>query len=198
MVSLDHIDVKTYDDVIKWTWFPHDWPFVRGSHKSSLVPLTKDEWCGVLMFCLMIASSCWTYTRVAVISLISPGATYMRQWTVAALAQIMACRLLGAKPLSKLMLGYCHMKTSSAKFRPFCPGGGGGGGDKTPWRCGVVTLILGIKFSWMACWWLFKIIRQLKVLKSSQMTRFLNQGKLFCETLLSLYSFPEIQVNFPS
>ena len=29
-----------------------------------------------------------------------PSAAYMRQWTGSALVQIMACRLLGAKPLS--------------------------------------------------------------------------------------------------
>ena len=38
--------------------------------------------------------------------LISPSAAYMRQWIGSALVQIMACRLVGAKPLSKLMLGY--------------------------------------------------------------------------------------------
>ena len=70
-----------------------------------------------------------------------PSAAYM--------VQIMACRLFGAKPLSKPVLGYLivirtlrnklqwnlkklqnfsftkmHPKTSSAKWRPFCPGGG--------------------------------------------------------------------------
>ena len=35
-----------------------------------------------------------------------PGAAYMRQWIRSALVQIMACRLLGAKPLSNAMLGY--------------------------------------------------------------------------------------------
>ena len=34
------------------------------------------------------------------------SATYMRQWIGSALVQIMACRLFGAKPLSKPMLGY--------------------------------------------------------------------------------------------
>ena len=68
----------------------------------------------------------------------------MRQWTGSALVQIKACRLFGAKSLSKPMLGYfqlnhwqetsvkfnqntdlsfteMHMKISSAKRRPFCP-----------------------------------------------------------------------------
>ena len=33
----------------------------------------------------------------------------MHQWIVSALVQIMACRLFGTKPLSKPMLGYCHL-----------------------------------------------------------------------------------------
>ena len=36
-----------------------------------------------------------------------PSATYMRQWTGSALVQIMACCLIGAKPLSPPMLEYC-------------------------------------------------------------------------------------------
>ena len=34
----------------------------------------------------------------------SPSATYMRQWTGSALVQIMACRLIGAKPLPEPIL----------------------------------------------------------------------------------------------
>ena len=37
----------------------------------------------------------------------SSSAAHMRQWVWPALAQIMACRPFGAKPLSKSMLGYC-------------------------------------------------------------------------------------------
>ena len=36
-----------------------------------------------------------------------PSATYMRRLRGSALVQIMACRLIGAKPLSKPMLEYC-------------------------------------------------------------------------------------------
>ena len=38
----------------------------------------------------------------------SPSAAYMRQWIGSALVQIMACRLFGAKPSSKPVLGYCQ------------------------------------------------------------------------------------------
>ena len=57
---------------------------------------------------------------------------------MSALVQITACRLFGAKPLSKPILGYCQLeqtsvksyskykisfhKIASAKWRPFCPG----------------------------------------------------------------------------
>ena len=40
-----------------------------------------------------------------------PSAAYIRQWIGSALVQIMACRLFGAKPLSKPMLGYCQLNT---------------------------------------------------------------------------------------
>ena len=67
-----------------------------------------------------------------------------------ALVRVMACRMFGAKPLPELMLAYCRLdpwehisvknwigilsfsfkkmllKLSSAKVRPFCPGGEGG------------------------------------------------------------------------
>ena len=36
-----------------------------------------------------------------------PSAEYMPEWTGPALVQIMACRLIGAKPLSEPMLEYC-------------------------------------------------------------------------------------------
>ena len=76
-----------------------------------------------------------------------PLVPYMRQWIGSALAQIMACRLFGAKPLSKPMLGYCQLdcqeqtsvkiesefyhfhsrkciwKCHLPEWRPFCPGG---------------------------------------------------------------------------
>ena len=74
------------------------------------------------------------------------SAAHMRQWTRTTLVQIMACRLFGAKPLSKpvivnwtlenklqwnlnqntkLFIHDKHLKMSSSNRRPFCPGGGG-------------------------------------------------------------------------
>ena len=40
----------------------------------------------------------------------SHSVEYMRQWIGSALFQIMACRLFGAKPLSKLALGFCQLE----------------------------------------------------------------------------------------
>ena len=40
---------------------------------------------------------------------LNPRDAYMRQWTRPSLVQIMACRLFGAKTLSKPMLTYCHL-----------------------------------------------------------------------------------------
>ena len=48
-----------------------------------------------------------------------PSAAYIRQWIWSALVQIMACRIIGAKPLSKSKLGYCqldHYEQTSVKF----------------------------------------------------------------------------------
>ena len=38
-----------------------------------------------------------------------PSAAYMHQWIGSSLVQIMACRLLGPKSLSKPMLSYCQL-----------------------------------------------------------------------------------------
>ena len=49
-----------------------------------------------------------------------PSAVYMRQSIWSALVQIIACRLLSAKPLSKPMVGYCKLDPSeqtSVKFQ---------------------------------------------------------------------------------
>ena len=42
------------------------------------------------------------------LKLIPPSAAYMRQWTLSALVQVMACHLLGAKPLPEPILTYCQ------------------------------------------------------------------------------------------
>ena len=89
-----------------------------------------------------------------------PNAAYMREWIDPTLVQIMACRLFGAKPLSKpnarlLSIGplgikfstillkmqnfsftKMHLKLSSAKWRPFCPRGDEliGLGNKAEWK----------------------------------------------------------------
>ena len=38
-----------------------------------------------------------------------PSAAYLRQWIRSGLVQIMACRLFGAKSLSKPAVGYCQL-----------------------------------------------------------------------------------------
>ena len=41
--------ISYHDDVIKWKYFPHNWPFVRGIHRSRWIPHTKasdaELWC---------------------------------------------------------------------------------------------------------------------------------------------------------
>ena len=49
--------LNTYDDVIKWKYFPRYWTFVRGSHRSTLDSYHKGQWDGALMFSLICV---WT------------------------------------------------------------------------------------------------------------------------------------------
>ena len=42
-----------HDDVIKWKYFPRNWLFVRGIHRSPLNSPHKGQWRGALMFSLI-------------------------------------------------------------------------------------------------------------------------------------------------
>ena len=42
-----------HDDVIKWKYFPRNWPFVRRIHRSPVNSTHKGQWRGVLMFSLI-------------------------------------------------------------------------------------------------------------------------------------------------
>ena len=102
---------------------------------------------GARLLCSNILQHSWKSVAIRLINPPPPSAAYMRQWIGSALVQIKACRLFGAKPLSKAVLGYCkmehlgsnfcenlikiwnisfmkmHLKISSAKWRSFCLGG---------------------------------------------------------------------------
>ena len=55
----------------------------------------------------------------SIVNLLRPRVAYMRQWPRPSLVQIMACRLLGAKPLSEPMLTYCqldHKEQNQVKY----------------------------------------------------------------------------------
>ena len=43
----------TYDDVMKWKYFPRYWPFVRGIHRSPVNSPHKGQWRGALVFSLI-------------------------------------------------------------------------------------------------------------------------------------------------
>ena len=53
----------------------------------------------------------WFYDHVCFLDSSPPSPTYMRQWTVSALVQVMACRLIGAKPLPEQVLTYYQLDT---------------------------------------------------------------------------------------
>ena len=42
-----------HDDVIKWKYFPRNWPFARGIHRSPVDSPHKGQWRGALMFSLI-------------------------------------------------------------------------------------------------------------------------------------------------
>ena len=45
--------LSTQDDVIKWKYFPRNWPFVRGIHRSPVNSPHKGQLRGALMFSLI-------------------------------------------------------------------------------------------------------------------------------------------------
>ena len=75
--------------------------FQRIAHKSSIYKLSLKITLWKLLPHLPGANDSDSLTH--------PSAAYMRQRTGSALLQIMACRLVGAKPLSKPMLEYCQL-----------------------------------------------------------------------------------------
>ena len=42
-----------HEDVIKWKYFPRNWPFVRGIHRSPVNSPHKGQWSGALMISLI-------------------------------------------------------------------------------------------------------------------------------------------------
>ena len=121
----------------------------------------------------------------------------MRRWSGSALVHIMACRLFGAKPLSKPVLEFPHLgtkeqtsvkfnqnikisftkmrlKITSAKSRPFCPAG-----DELT-LVGYFRsrhLFALVLHSWGKCLWLYQ----------DHITKYRNLSQFICCALLSAY-----------
>ena len=123
MASWDHIELfsASHDNVIKWKHFPRYWRFGRGIHRWSVNSSHKGQWRGALMFSLICAwINGWVNNREAgdlrrhrahfdFVNSSPPCAAYLRQWTGSALAQVMTCRLFGAKPLPEPLVVYCKL-----------------------------------------------------------------------------------------
>ena len=45
-----------------------------------------------------------------------PDDAYMRHWTRSSLVHVMACRLVGAKPLPETMMAYCQLDHRESRF----------------------------------------------------------------------------------
>ena len=71
------------------------------SHRTVCENMIGYGWCRIPAI-EDIAGEVW-------VNLSHPSAVYIRQGIGSALVQIVACRLLGAKPFSKPMLGYCQL-----------------------------------------------------------------------------------------
>ena len=124
-----------HDDVIKWKHFPRNWPFVRGIHRSPVNSPHRGQWRGALMFSLIyVWINDWVNNREAgdlrryrahsdVIVMTIPWLYYRQftRWNVSSLIQIMACRLVGAKPLSEPMLIRFHSVTLRCFHWPRLP-----------------------------------------------------------------------------
>ena len=56
----------SHDDVIKWKYFPPNWPFVRGIPRSPVNSPHKGQWRGALMISLIcVWINGWVYDREA-------------------------------------------------------------------------------------------------------------------------------------
>ena len=65
-VSRDKVNVRYYDDVIKWKYFPRYWPFVRGIHRSPVNSPHKGQWRGAFIVSLICACiNGWVNNRKA-------------------------------------------------------------------------------------------------------------------------------------
>ena len=133
-----------HNNVIAWKYHANIHLFVICEEKKCRKNAVNTKLCGD---CMYIVNHLKLYkVQVNLISrvmLSPPSATYIRQWTGSALDQIMACRLVGAKPLSEPMMEYCqfypqeqtsvkyqskqafsfkkmHLKMLFGKCRPFC------------------------------------------------------------------------------
>ena len=89
----------------------HAWVLYMYTHRTELRAWKQTE----NMICPLICNTSGTAMWVLIASRIMrsiksspPTAAYMRQWIGSALVQIMACRLFGAKPLSKPMLFFVN------------------------------------------------------------------------------------------
>ena len=86
-----------------WVWYMSMTSLAQYIHDVLKFPIAQVKLC-----CSLSHVSLHSHNRKDINS--SPhSAAYMRQWIGSALVQIMACRLFGAKPLSKPMLCYSQL-----------------------------------------------------------------------------------------
>ena len=82
--------------------------------------IVSDHSCFELQIYLLSGNS--TMFSAKLLNLSPHSTAYMRQRIGSVLLQIMASRLFGTKPLSKLMLGYCQFNPKESKYKLFIYG----------------------------------------------------------------------------
>ena len=97
---------KYYKSRITFLWFMI-WCYITPARIHSLLKQAIKY----LMASLVLLSLVKVRHRRVIIWINSfpPSGAYMHQWTGSVMVEIMACRLCGAKPLSKPMLGHCQL-----------------------------------------------------------------------------------------
>ena len=122
--------------------FSHHWPFVRRINRS---PVDSFQYRPLMHMISLLSTwiSFSVHSRVLGemrrLSAWRPSDAYMRQYNILTLVQIMACRLLGAKPLSEPMVPYCWLDPKKHISVKFCLKVESFHSRKYTWKCRLRT-----------------------------------------------------------
>ena len=110
--------------------------------------IVSDQSCFELYVSIYLLSGNSTMFSAKLLNLSPPSTAYMRQRIGSALVQIMACRLFGTKPLSKLMLVYCQLNPKESKYKLFIYGNAS---ENTICEMAAILSRASFPFTWRFC-----------------------------------------------